>query len=57
VVEDENNTPIRIEDLYPGQIAEWYAEAEKNLERYVEILRQIHSRLKAEGKNWPDLDS
>jgi len=51
---NQNEKEIRIEDIWPGQTPEWYAEAEQNIRRYLSVIIRIHERLKAEGKKWPD---
>jgi len=42
---DQNEKPIRIEDVWPGQTPEWYAEARENLRRYLSVLIRIDERL------------
>jgi hypothetical protein len=48
-----NDKPIKIEEVWPGQTPEWYAEAEENVRRYLSVIIRISERLKAEGKGWP----
>ncbi len=45
-----------IRDLYPGHTDEWYAEAEANLERYLQVIIRIVERLRTEGKHLINLD-
>jgi hypothetical protein len=48
-----SDKPIRIEDVWPGQTPEWYAEAEENVRRYMSVIIRIDERLRAEGREWP----
>ena len=56
MTEENNDKPIRIEDLYPGHSPEWYAEAEENMRQYAAVLVRIAERLESEGKKPEDLD-
>ncbi len=57
MIEDNNNDkPVRLEDLYPGHSREWYAEAEGNIRRYLAVLIRITERLAREGKKLEDLE-
>lgn len=49
--------PITIRDLYPELNEQQLKEAENNLRRYAQIIWGIYQRLKAEGRNWPGLES
>jgi hypothetical protein len=51
--DNDSDKPIRIEDVWPGHIPEWYAEADYNVERYLAVMARIYERLKSEGKDWP----
>lgn len=53
-MKNNKEKPITIKDLYPNLSEEELVQAEQNLKRYVEIVSRIYSRLKAEGKKWPD---
>lgn len=54
--ENNNDKPIRIEDLFPRHSPEWYAEAEANIQQYLTVLIRIAERLACEGKKPQDLD-
>jgi len=54
VQDDDNLDDIR--KLYPHMSDDELRVARYNLRRYVAIIWQIYSRLKAEGKNWPGLE-
>jgi hypothetical protein len=56
MVEDKDNLD-RIRELYPGMSDDELRIARDNLRRYVAIIWRIHSRLKAEGKDWPGLEN
>jgi len=49
--------PITIKQLYPELSEEELRVAEDNVRRYVAIIWRIYERLKAEGKQWPGIDS
>ncbi len=55
MVRDENNLDD-IRRVYPHMSDDELRIARANLRRYVAIIWQIHSRLKAEGKSWPGLE-
>jgi hypothetical protein len=56
MLEGHDNNLDEVRKLYPHMTDEELRIARNNLRRYVEILRQIQQRLKAEGKDWPGLE-
>jgi hypothetical protein len=45
---DQDNSPIRIEDLYPGHTPEWYTQAEDNIEAYLAVVVRVYERMSAD---------
>ena len=56
MVEAQEDNLDDIRKLYPQMTDDELRTARDNLRRYAEIIWRIHSRLKAEGKDWPGLD-
>ena len=44
---------ISVSDLYPHLSQEQQDRSAANIRRYIQIIADIHTRLRAEGKHWP----